>query len=102
MSRVINKIIRLDSKKFPLKRTISFINFEHVKRDGERIPSVTFKVRVRNLDTKSDNPFVWKDVTSDTLFSGKRNVVFAVPGAFVSNCSVTDQHLPNYHKLYRE
>lgn len=51
-------------------------------QEGEKIPSVTLK-----------NPDM-SDVTTDELFSGKKVVLFAVPGAFTPTCS--EQHLPGY------
>jgi 2-Cys peroxiredoxin 5 len=39
-------------------------------------------------------------VTSDTLFKGKKVVVFAVPGAFTPGCSKT--HLPGYLADYEK
>ncbi|MBO9998314.1 MAG: glutathione peroxidase [Cyanobacteria bacterium SID2] len=57
-------------------------------REGQRIPSVTFR-------TRRDNE--WVDVTTDELFSGKTVIVFALPGAFTPTCSST--HLPGYNQL---
>jgi len=51
-------------------------------QEGEKIPSVKLK-----------NPDM-SDVTTDELFSGKKVVLFAVPGAFTPTCS--EQHLPGY------
>jgi glutathione-dependent peroxiredoxin len=57
-------------------------------REGQRIPSVTFR-------TRQDNQ--WMDVTTDQLFGGKTVVVFSLPGAFTPTCSST--HLPGYNEL---
>ena len=51
-------------------------------QDGERVPSITVKATDM------------KDVTTDELFSGKKVVLFAVPGAFTPTCS--NQHLPGF------
>jgi thioredoxin-dependent peroxiredoxin len=64
------------------------------------VPSVTFKTRVRNDAIEGDNPFEWKDLTSDEIFKGKRVVVFSLPGAFTPTCSTS--HLPRYEELYEE
>ena len=64
------------------------------------VPSVTFKTRVRNDAIEGDNPFEWKDLTSDEIFKGKRVVVFALPGAFTPTCSTS--HLPRYEELFEE
>ncbi len=63
-----------------------------------RVPSVTFKTRVRNEALGGDNPFEWKDVTTDDIFKGKKVVVFSLPGAFTPTCSTS--HLPRYEELY--
>ena len=55
------------------------------KVEGDRVPSVTFKTRVRT-EEQTENPFDWKDVTSEDLFKGKRVIVFALPGAFTPTC----------------
>lgn len=49
-------------------------------KEGDSIPSVTFKARVRDESLPQPNPFKWKDVTTDDLFKGKRCVLFALPG----------------------
>ncbi|WP_045858924.1 glutathione peroxidase [Teredinibacter purpureus] len=57
-------------------------------REGQTVPSVTFKTR------DGDD---WLDVSSDALFKDKTVVVFALPGAFTPTCSST--HLPRYNEL---
>ncbi len=57
-------------------------------KEGQRVPDVTFKTR------KGDN---WADVTTSDLFSGKKVVVFSLPGAYTPTCSST--HLPRFNEL---
>ena len=71
----------------------------HLK-EGDTVPEVTFKTRVRVPDDPSENPFDWKDVSTDDFFAGKRVVLFALPGAFTPTCSST--HLPGFEKRYQE
>ena len=52
---------------------------------GNSIPTCTMK-------TMSDKGPA--DITTDEIFSGKKVVLFAVPGAFTPGCSLT--HLPGY------
>jgi len=52
---------------------------------GDKIPSATLHV------VGPDGP---QATTTEELFSGKRVVLFAVPGAFTPTCSV--QHLPGF------
>ncbi len=52
---------------------------------GERLPDAVFK-------TKTDEGVI--EILSDTLFKGKKVVLFAVPGAFTPTCSMN--HLPGY------
>ena len=66
----------------------------------DTVPNVTFKTRVRDESLGGDNPFVWKDVTTDDLFAGKKVVVFSLPGAFTPTCSTS--HLPRYEALYED
>lgn len=65
--------------------------------EGTAIPNITFKTRTR-IESSDENPFDWKDLTSDDLFKGKRIVLFSLPGAFTPTCSST--HLPGYEKEY--
>lgn len=52
---------------------------------GDKLPSVTLK-------TMGDNGP--EDITTDSIFSGKKVVLFAVPGAFTPGCSNT--HMPGF------
>ena len=62
------------------------------------VPSVSFKIRVRDEAITGENPYRWDTVTSDEIVSGKRVVLFALPGAFTPTCSAS--HLPRYEELY--
>mmetsp|Transcript_55580 Transcript_55580/g.113605 ORF Transcript_55580/g.113605 Transcript_55580/m.113605 type:complete len:198 (-) Transcript_55580:36-629(-) len=66
--------------------------------EGADAPKVTFKCRVRDPAIGGDNPFTWKDVSTDDICKGKRIVIFSLPGAFTPTCSST--HLPGYEKNY--
>lgn len=57
-------------------------------REGQRVPSVTFRTRRNNE---------WISITTDELFNGKTVIVFSLPGAFTPTCSST--HLPGYNEL---
>src|SRR5450759_5287987 len=57
-------------------------------REGQKVPNVTFPIRVNGE---------WQKVTSDALFKGKTVVLFALPGAFTPTCSST--HLPRFNEL---
>lgn len=63
-----------------------------------RVPDVTFKTRVRDETIDGPNPYRWQDTTTREIFSGRKVVVFALPGAFTPTCSST--HLPRYDELY--
>lgn len=64
------------------------------------VPNITFKTHVRDESIGGDNPFRWQDVTSNDIFSGKKVVIFALPGAFTPTCSST--HLPGFDAKYQE
>lgn len=65
-----------------------------------RVPTVIFKTRVRNEALGGPNPFEWKDLSTDEIFSGQKVVLFALPGAFTPTCSTS--HLPRYEELFEE
>lgn len=65
--------------------------------EGLQVPDVVFKTRVRD-ESITPNPYRWQDVSSDEYFSGKRVVLFALPGAFTPTCS--SFQLPGYEALY--
>ena len=67
---------------------------------NRKIPDVTFHTRVRDESIDGDNPFRWQDVTTEELFSGKRVVLFSLPGAFTPTCST--YQLPDFERLYPE
>jgi peroxiredoxin len=54
-------------------------------KTGDKIPSVILK----NLTADG-----MQDLSTETVFSGERVVMFAVPGAFTPTCSA--KHLPGY------
>lgn len=57
-------------------------------KEGQNVPQVTFHTRENHK---------WKDITTDDLFTGKKVVLFALPGAYTPTCSST--HLPRYNEL---
>lgn len=57
-------------------------------REGQRVPNVTFPIRVDDE---------WQKVSSDDVFKNKTVVLFALPGAFTPTCS--SQHLPRFNEL---
>jgi peroxiredoxin len=64
------------------------------KASMTKVPEVTFKTRVRTLD----NNYEWSNLTTTDIFSGKRVVVFSLPGAFTPTCS--SYQLPGYEAFY--
>ena len=67
---------------------------------GDSVPQVVFKTRVRDESIGGDNPFVWKDVSTDDIFKGRKVAVLSLPGAFTPTCSST--HLPGYESKIEE
>lgn len=68
--------------------------------EGNNIPEVVFKTRVRDESVEGENPFRWKDLSSSDIFKGKNIVIFALPGAYTPTCSTT--HAPGYEARYDE
>ncbi len=62
------------------------------------VPQAKFQTRVRNESLGGDNPYEWKELSTDDVFKGKKVVVFSLPGAFTPTCSTS--HLPRYEALY--
>jgi peroxiredoxin len=60
--------------------------------EGQTIPPLTLVQRDGITGT-------FNEVTTQSLFEGKRVILFALPGAFTPTCSST--HLPGYDKRYR-
>lgn len=67
---------------------------------GKKVPSVTFRTRVRDESIGGANPYRWQDMTSADYFTGKRVVIFSLPGAFTPTCSTFQ--LPDFEKLHGE
>ena len=65
-----------------------------------RVPNIVFKTRVRDESVEGPNPYRWQDTKTEEIFSGKKVVVFSLPGAFTPTCS--SNHLPRYEELYDE
>jgi len=57
-------------------------------REGQKVPDVTFPVRVKGE---------WQKTTSEAVFAGKTVVLFALPGAYTPTCS--SSHLPRFNEL---
>lgn len=68
-----------------------------------QVPQVTFKVRVPKPEQTGVCSAIdaeWGEITTDEMFTGKKVIVFALPGAFTPTCSST--HLPGYEAKYEE
>lgn len=64
----------------------------------QTVPDATFHTRVRVEKGGPASAFEWKQLTTNDIFTRKRIVLFALPGAFTPAC--TENHLPGYEKLY--
>ena len=64
------------------------------------LPDITFYMRERDETLEGDNPFVWSYKTTKDLFSGKKVVIFGLPGAFTPTCS--NSQLPGFEEMYDE
>lgn len=73
---------------------------EKYEMEGKRVPDCTWHTRVRDPKVGGDNPYRWEDVSSDELFSGRKVIVFSLPGAFTPTCST--YQLPDFEKMYGE
>jgi len=64
------------------------------------LPDVMFYLRERDESLGTENPFKWVYKTTNDLFSGKKVLIFGLPGAFTPTCS--NSQLPNYEKLFEQ
>jgi peroxiredoxin (alkyl hydroperoxide reductase subunit C) len=71
----------------------------HLK-EGDRVPDVVFKTRVRDESVEGPNPYRWQDRATADIFGGKKIVLFALPGAFTPTCSSV--HAPGYEAFYED
>jgi len=67
---------------------------------GVKLPEVTFNTRVRDESVEGPNPFRWEDKTTTDYFSGKRVVLFSLPGAFTPTCST--YQLPGFENDFAD
>ena len=67
---------------------------------GQQLPDVTFKTRVRDESVEGPNPYRWQDATTADFFKGKRVAVFSLPGAFTPTCS--SKQCPGYELAYED
>ena len=51
------------------------------------VPQATFHTRVRDESIGGDNPFRWDTLSTETIFAGRRVLIFSLPGAFTPTCS---------------
>lgn len=65
-------------------------------KNGQSLPDVTFKTRVRDENVEGPNPYRWQDMTTADYFAGKRVILFSLPGAFTPTCST--YQLPGFEK----
>jgi peroxiredoxin len=57
------------------------------KKAGERVPHVTWPIRVRDESVEGPNPYRWDELSTDDVFGSRRVLVFSLPGAFTPTCS---------------
>ncbi len=67
---------------------------------GFKLPSVSFKTRVRDESVGGPNPYRWQDMSTDDYFAGKRVVLFSLPGAFTPTCST--YQLPGFENGFAD
>ena len=65
-----------------------------------KVPNAIFHTRVRDEKVGGGNPYRWQDVTTDEIFSGRKVLIFSLPGAFTPTCST--YQLPDFERLHGE
>ncbi|WP_171239340.1 peroxiredoxin [Ruegeria sp. HKCCA5491] len=69
-------------------------------KTGTKLPAVTFHTRVRDEAVEGPNPYRWEDKTTADFFSGKRVILFSLPGAFTPTCST--YQLPGFENGFAD
>lgn len=69
------------------------------------LPDTTFYTHQRTTEEEGCSidgsaPFEWKIVTTKDLFSGKKVIIFGLPGAFTPTCS--NNQLPGYERMFEQ
>ena len=64
----------------------------------KNLPSVNFKIRVRDESIGGDNPYKWVTKNTEDFFKNKKAILFSLPGAFTPTCSTFQ--LPDFDKLF--
>jgi peroxiredoxin len=71
--------------------------------EGTKIPEIVFKTRIGDEPPEGGGcPIggVWKDVTTQDLFGGKRVILFSLPGAYTPTCST--YQLPGFDEQFED
>lgn len=67
---------------------------------SNKVPDVIFRNRIRGESVAGRNPFIWVDIPTEEIFSGKSVVIFSLQAAITPNSS--NAHLPDYDARYDE
>ena len=65
-------------------------------RIARTVPNCTFPVRIDD----DQSGFRWGEINTETIFGGRRVLVFSLPGAFTPTCSLNQ--LPGYEAYYQQ
>ena len=75
-------------------------SYSLINTNGSKAPLVNLNIRVRDNRVSGNNKFKWSSINTQELYTDKRIIIFALPGAFTPVCSNT--HLPGYDKKYHQ
>ena len=75
-------------------------SYSLINTNGRKAPLVNLNIRVRDNRVSGNNKFKWSSINTQELYTDKRIIIFALPGAFTPVCSNT--HLPGYDKKYHQ
>ena len=98
MSEVTEGLLPPEEPVMPPPEDMEKLSMQPSKGEGDTVPMVPFYVRVRDDSIEGDNPYRWDVLHGPDIFSGKRVIVFALPGAFTPTCST--YQLPDFEKMY--